>query len=75
MRIVFLATYLSCARHFSERVAAYNNEPLQTVCLRGVPQKETTERAKEVFRHSAAVGQVLRAVALICGAELFRREK
>ena len=75
MRIVFLATYLSCARHFSERVAAYNNEPLQTGCLRGVPQEETTERAKEVFRHPVAVGQVVGAVALNCGAELFRREK
>ena len=65
MRIVFLATYLSCARHFSERVAAYNNEPLQTVCLRGVPRLETTERVKEDFRHPAVVGQVLRAVAPI----------
>ena len=74
MRIVFLATYLSCASHFSEWWRLYN-EPLQTVCLRGVPQKENTERAKEVFRHPVAVGQVIRAVALICGAELFRREK
>ena len=56
-------------------MAALYNEPLQTVCLRGVPQKENTERAKEVFRHPVAVGQVVGAVALICGAELFRREK
>ena len=36
-----------------------NNDTIQTVCLRSKPRLETTERAKEVFRHSAAVGQVI----------------
>ena len=56
---------------FGNQLNRITNLSRLAVCLRSKPRQETTARVKEVFRHSTAVGQVLGAVALICGAELF----